>query len=94
MLRAKIGPYAAPALYTDRLNKRQDGRRFQGAREFNVDTTSQDRHRVMVEFGSQIMTHEVGVFLRWNVSDFKDLDEQFLSIKAAGVSDSRFTEAG
>lgn len=45
---AKTGLYAVPCLTHNRLNKRQNGRRFKSPNENSFTLTSQDRHRVLI----------------------------------------------
>ena len=46
---AKTGLYAVPVLTPDRLNKRQDGRRFKEPGEPMFTLTTQDRHGVLIK---------------------------------------------
>lgn len=47
-LAAKTGAYAVPVLTRDRLNKRQNGRRFKEDGDPSFTVTSQDRHGVLI----------------------------------------------
>lgn len=88
------GLYAVPVLTPDRLNKRQDGRRFKEPGEPMFTLTAQDRHGVLVK-----PSHD-GIRIRrltplecFRLQGFPD--EFFHRAKAAGVSDSQlYKQAG
>ena len=52
---AKTGLYAVrPCLTPNRINKRQNGRRFKDDGEESFTLTSQDRHGVLLDDGSEV----------------------------------------
>ena len=54
-LGAKTGLYAVrPCLTPNRINKRQNGRRFKDDGEESFTLTSQDRHGVLLDDGSEV----------------------------------------
>lgn len=63
---AKTGLYAVPVLTPDRLNKRQNGRRFKEPGEPMFTLTSQDRHGVLVSQRTGIKEVEVSCTLDAN----------------------------
>ena len=92
---AKTGLYAVPVLTPDRLNKRQDGRRFKEPGEPMFTLTSQDRHGVMVsrKLYNDIRIRRLTPLECFRLQGFPD--EFFHRAKAAGVSDSQlYKQAG
>ena len=92
---AKTGLYAVPVLTPDRLNKRQDGRRFKEPGEPMFTLTSQDRHGVMVsrKLYNDIRIRRLTPLECFRLQGFPD--EHFYHAKAAGVSDSQlYKQAG
>ncbi len=100
---AKTGLYAIPVLTPDRLEKRQEGRRFKEPEEPMFTLTSQDRHGVLVSQRTGIMekpSYRAGVRIRrltplecFRLQGFPD--EHFHNAKAAGISDRQlYIQAG
>jgi len=96
---------AIPVLTPDRLEKRQNGRRFKDPGEPMFTLTAQDRHGVMVGKGEQYDETEEGSVKRgYRIRKLTPLetfrlqgfpDEHFHNAKAAGVSDSQlYKQAG
>lgn len=82
-----------PCLAPDRLNKRQDGRRFKEDIDSEFTLTGQDRHGVLLDDGTSIAIRKLTPLECWRLQGFTD--EQFYKAKNAGVSDSQlYKQAG
>ena len=82
-----------PCLTPDRINKRQDGRRFKEKDEPEFTLTGQDKHGVLIEDDKSISIRKLTPRECWRLQGFTD--EQFDRAKAAGVSDSQlYKQAG
>lgn len=81
---------AVPVLTPDRLNKRQNGRRFKENGEPMFTLTSQDRHGIVTD---DIRIRKLTEKECWRLQGFSD--EQFYKAKNAGVSNSQlYKQAG
>ncbi len=82
-----------PVLTPDRLNKRQNGRRFKNAGDPSFTLASEDRHGVMLEDGNTLAIRKLTPLECWRLQGFTD--EQFNKAKDAGVSNSQlYKQAG
>jgi DNA (cytosine-5)-methyltransferase 1 len=75
---------AIPVLTPERINKRQNGRRFKENGEPEFTLTAQDRHGVLL---SGMCIRKLTPLECWRLQGFTD--EQFYRAKNAGVSDSQ-----
>ena len=81
---------AIPVLTPERINKRQNGRRFKENGEPQFTLTAQDRHGVLL---SGMRIRKLTPLECWRLQGFTD--EQFYRAKNAGVSDSQlYKQAG
>lgn len=76
-----------PCLTPDRINKRQQGRRFKNDGDPSFTLTGQDRHGVLFEKGNQVAIRKLTPLECWRLQGFTD--EQFNKAKEAGVSNSQ-----
>lgn len=77
----------------DRVNKRQNGRRFKENEEPAFTLTAEDRHGVLLESGDVMAIRKLTPLECWRLQGFTD--EQFNKAKAAGVSNSQlYKQAG
>lgn len=82
-----------PCLTPDRINKRQNGRRFKNCEEPEFTLTSQDRHGVLIEGNHTLAIRKLTPKECWRLQGFSD--EQFDKAKKAGVSNSQlYKQAG
>ena len=80
-------------LTPDRLNKRQNGRRFKENGEPEFTLTGQDRHGVLIKNEHHLAIRKLTPLECWRLQGFSD--EQFYKAKNAGVSDSQlYKQAG
>ncbi len=80
-------------LTPDRINKRQNGRRFKNIDEPEFTLTGQDRHGVLLDNGKFIAIRKLTPKECWRLQGFSD--EQFEKAKEAGVSDCQlYKQAG
>ena len=75
---------AVPVLTPDRINKRQNGRRFKDDGEPMVTLTAQDRHGIITD---DIRIRKLVPIETWRLQGFTD--EQFYKAKESGVSNSQ-----
>ena len=75
---------AVPILTPDRINKRQNGRRFKGDGEPMFTLTAQDRHGIITD---DIRIRKLTALECWRIQGFTD--EQFYKAKESGVSNSQ-----
>ena len=75
---------AVPVLTPDRLNKRQNGRRFKDDGEPTFTLTAQDRHGIITD---DIRIRKLVPIETWRLQGFTD--EQFYKAKNSGVSNSQ-----
>lgn len=81
---------AIPVLTPDRVNKRQNGRRFKEDNDPMFTLTSQDRHGIVTE---DIRIRKLTPLECWRLQGFSD--EQFYKAKNSGVSKSQlYKQAG
>ena len=76
-----------PCLTPDRINKRQQGRRFKNDGDPSFTLTGQDRHGVLLEKSNQVAIRKLTPLECWRLQGFTD--EQFNKAKDAGVSNSQ-----
>src|SRR5690625_1688498 len=82
-----------PVLTPDRLNKRQNGRRFKEDGEESFTLTAQDRHGVVEGVPPKYRIRKLTPLECWRLQGFPD--EAHEAVKAAGISDSqRYKMAG
>ncbi|QNQ83776.1 DNA (cytosine-5-)-methyltransferase [Lactobacillus sp. PV037] len=82
-----------PVLTPDRINKRQNGRRFKNAEEPEFTLTAQDKHGVLIEKENNIAIRKLTPKECWRLQGFSD--EDFEKAKSAGVSNSQlYKQAG
>lgn len=82
-----------PCLTPDRINKRQNGRRFKNCEDPAFTLTSQDRHGVLIESDRALAIRKLTPKECWRLQGFSD--EQFEKAKQAGVSNSQlYKQAG
>lgn len=87
----KIAVYAT--LTPDRVEKRQQGRRFKGNDEPAFTLNTQDRHGVTVAKPLAYQIRKLTPLECWRLQDFTD--EQFEMARADGISDSQlYKQAG
>ena len=75
---------AVPVLTPDRINKRQNGRRFKDDGEPMFTLTAQDRHGIITD---DIRIRKLVPIETWRLQGFTD--EQFYQAKDSGVSNSQ-----
>ena len=75
---------AVPVLTPDRINKRQNGRRFKDDGEPMFTLTAQDRHGIITD---DIRIRKMTALECWRLQGFTD--EQFYKAKDSGVSNSQ-----
>ena len=81
---------AVPVLTPDRINKRQNGRRFKDDGEPMFTLTAQDRHGIITD---DIRIRKLVPIETWRLQGFTD--EQFYKAKDSGVSNSQlYKQAG
>ena len=82
-----------PVLTPDRMEKRQDGRRFKEDGEEAHTVTSQDRHGVAIGDTTRYRIRKLTPLECWRLQGFSD--EAHEAVKQAGLSDSqRYKQAG
>lgn len=82
-----------PCLTPDRINKRQNGRRFKNCEDPAFTLTSQDRHGVLIESDRALAIRKLTPNECWRLQGFSD--DQFEKAKQAGVSNSQlYKQAG
>ncbi|MCC4370521.1 DNA cytosine methyltransferase [Limosilactobacillus reuteri] len=82
-----------PCLTPDRVNKRQNGRRFKDNDEPIFTITTADRHGVLLSNGKTYAIRKLTPLECWRLQGFTD--EQFNKAKEAGVSNSQlYKQAG
>lgn len=82
-----------PCLTPDRINKRQNGRRFENCEDPAFTLTSQDRHGVLIENDRALAIRKFTPRECWRLQGFSD--EQFEKAKKAGISDTQlYKQAG
>lgn len=82
-----------PCLTPDRINKRQNGRRFKNCEDPAFTSTSQDRHGVLIESDRALAIRKFTPKECWRLQGFTD--DQFEKAKKAGISNSQlYKQAG
>ena len=82
-----------PCLTPDRVNKRQNGRRFKNNDEPSFTLTAADRHGILLNNGKTYVIRKLTPLECWRLQGFTD--EQFYKAKQAGVSNSQlYKQAG
>ncbi len=82
-----------PCLTPDRVNKRQNGRRFKNNDEPSFTLTAADRHGILLSNGKTYVIRKLTPLECWRLQGFTD--EQFNKAKEAGVSNSQlYKQAG
>ncbi|WP_324255834.1 DNA cytosine methyltransferase [Limosilactobacillus reuteri] len=82
-----------PCLTPDRVNKRQNGRRFKNNDEPSFTLTAADRHGILLSNGKTYVIRKLTPLECWRLQGFTD--EQFNRAKEAGVSNSQlYKQAG
>lgn len=82
-----------PCLTPDRINKRQNGRRFKNCEDPAFTLTSQDRHGVLIESDRALAIRKFTPKECWRLQGFTD--DQFEKAKKAGISNSQlYKQAG
>lgn len=82
-----------PVLTPDRVEKRQNGRRFKDDGEESFTLTAQDRHGVAIGVRPRYRIRKLTPLECWRLQGFPDLAHE--AVKAAGISDSqRYKMAG
>ena len=82
-----------PCLTPDRVNKRQNGRRFKNNDEPSFTLTAADRHGILLSNGKTYVIRKLTPLECWRLQGFSD--EQFYKAKQAGVSNSQlYKQAG
>lgn len=82
-----------PCLTPDRINKRQNGRRFKNCEDPAFTLTSQDRHGVLIESDRALAIRKLTPKECWRLQGFSD--DQFEKAKKAGISDTQlYKQAG
>lgn len=82
-----------PCLTPDRVNKRQNGRRFKNNDEPSFTLTAADRHGILLSNGKTYVIRKLTPLECWRLQGFTD--EQFNKAKDAGVSNSQlYKQAG
>lgn len=89
----KIAEEVRPVLTPDRMEKRQNGRRFKEDGEESFTLTSQDRHGVAIGNPPKYRIRKLTPLECWRLQGFPD--EAHEAVKQAGISDSqRYKQAG
>src|SRR5690625_2840608 len=89
----KIAEEARPVLTPDRMEKRQNGRRFKEDGEESFTLTSQDRHGVALGNPPKYRIRKLTPLECWRLQGFPD--EAHDAVETAGISDSqRYKQAG
>src|SRR5690625_162358 len=89
----KIAEEARPVLTPDRMEKRQNGRRFKEDGEESFTLTSQDRHGVALGNPPKYRIRKLTPRECWRLQGFPD--EAHDAVESAGISDSqRYKQAG
>lgn len=89
----KVAEEVRPVLTPDRLNKRQNGRRFKENDEEMFTLTSQDKHGVVIRKKRKYRIRKLTPRECWRLQGFPD--EAHDAVKDAGISDSqRYKQAG
>lgn len=82
-----------PCLTPDRINKRQNGRRFKNCEDPAFTLTSQDRHGVLIESDHALAIRKLTPKECWRLQGFSD--DQFEKAEKAGISNSQlYKQAG
>ena len=82
-----------PVLTPDRMEKRQNGRRFKDDGEESFTLTSQDRHGIAIGKPPKYRIRKLTPLECWRLQGFPD--EAHEAVKKAGISDSqRYRQAG
>ena len=82
-----------PCLTPDRVNKRQNGRRFKNNDEPSFTLTAADRHGILLSNGKTYVIRKLTPLECWRVQGFTD--EQFYKAEQAGVSNTQlYKQAG
>lgn len=82
-----------PCLTPDRLDKRQNGRRFKDNMDPEFTLTAQDRHGVLIDNGKSIAIRKLTPKECWRLQGFTD--QQFDKARDAGISNSQlYKQAG
>ena len=82
-----------PCLTPDRVNKRQNGRRFKNNDEPSFALTVADRHGVLLSDGKTYVIRKLTPLECWRLQGFTD--EQFYKAEQAGVSNTQlYKQAG
>lgn len=82
-----------PCLTPDRVNKRQNGRRFKNNDEPSFTLTAADRHGILLSNGKTYVIRKLTPLECWRLQGFTD--EQFYKAKQAGVSNTQlYKQAG
>ena len=82
-----------PCLTPDRVNKRQNGRRFKNNDEPSSTLTAADRHGILLSNGKTYVIRKLTPLECWRLQGFTD--EQFNKAKEAGASNSQlYKQAG
>src|SRR5699024_5997452 len=82
-----------PVLTPDRMEKRQNGRRFKEDGEESFTLTSQDKHGVAIGNPPKYRIRKLTPLECWRLQGFSD--EAHEAVKQAGLSDSqRYKQAG
>lgn len=76
-----------PCISSNRLHKRQHGRRFKSDGEPSFTLTAEDRHGILSNNGQSIAVRKLTPLECWRLQGFSD--EQFYKAKEAGVSNSQ-----
>src|SRR5699024_4053090 len=88
-----IAQEVRPVLTPDRMEKRQNGRRFKEDGEESFTLTSQDRHGVAEGIPPKYRISKLTPLECWRLQGFPD--EAHETVKQAGLSDSqRYKQAG
>src|SRR5690625_739913 len=89
----KIAEEVRPVLTPDRMEKRQNGRRFKEDGEESFTLTSQDRHGVAIGNPPKYRIRKLTPRECWRLQGFPD--EAHDAVESAGISDSqRYKQAG
>lgn len=82
-----------PCLTPDRVNKRQNGRRFKNNDEPSFTLTAADRHGILLSNGKTYVIRKLAPLECWRLQGFTD--EQFYKAKQAGESNTQlYKQAG
>lgn len=82
-----------PCLTPDRVNKRQNGRRFKNNDESSFTLTAADRHGILLSNGKTYVIRKLTPLECWRLQGFTD--EQFYKAEQAGVSNTQlYKQAG